>query len=443
MIIVGMNGEITDVPEEGAAKSLPEAVSKSLSENNEPPKPINPFKPDPFREPINKLDQVWPLVPKGALEGGLDKGLDKEKEPERENPPVPVDLPGATPVVPPVVPPAPVPTMISSIPQPIFTPPPRPILQNRVETPAPPPPPEPPKPEPFKTGLQNIRTYESDVANILAQKSSSRASMAIAENVKRGEGQTLGNAAGSEERSHLGSKLLLILVSLVLIGAGMIGGYYLYAKSPLGAKPPAVTTPRTPPALVPYENRAVINVDGLNREGVLKRFLSEISKPQAPGSIKEIVATETKEGLFYRVPAAEMAYIMQVPVPDIILRTLNLEWMLGIYASQDGSSKSAFVVVTTDLFQNAFAGMLAWERGLPEDVRDFLPVSSGTITAELTKGGFRDQIVRNKDVRAFVTDNEDTLFVYSFVDNATLVVAADGETLGAVIDRLESKAFVR
>ncbi len=436
MITLGVNGEPIDDAPKDAGNPLSEAISKSLAQSPQNSGPINPFKPDQFREPLNKLDSPWPFVPKDTL--SKTSIPQNRAEPQRESPPIPVDLPGATPVV--SV--APLPTVT----KPIFTVPPKP----------PAPPPEPPKPEPPKNEaaaepaqasrfsmLKNIRTYESDVADVLANRNSSRTSMAIAENVKRGEGETLGNSTNPESQSHLGSKLALILASLVLIGAGMVGGYYFYAKSPLGAKVPVVATPKTPPVLISYESQAVISMDGLNRAGFLKKLATEMGKVQPPGSIKEIVATEVKEGAIYRVPSAEMAYIMSVPVPDMILRTLNLEWMLGIYANRDGSTKNAFVVVTTNLFQNAFAGMLAWEKGLPEDIKDFLAAPSEKLPAQLPRGRFTDQVVRNKDVRAFVTDNEDTLLVYSFVDNATLVVAANNEALGAVISRLENKAFVR
>lgn len=298
--------------------------------------------------------------------------------------------------------------------------------------------------------LRNIRTYEGDVAELLANRGVSKASIAISENVKKGEGETIKNTLNTppeliqenKEPSHIGFKVFMTLASLVLIALGVATGYFFYSKSPVPTiiNQPAPQQNKVIPALVPFDTQTSINTDGLTSANLLGKIVAEINKTQSPGTIKEIVFTETKESKLYRVSSSEMATILGVNIPDIILRTLTSQWMLGINAASDGT-KTAFVVVNTNLFQNAFAGMLAWEDGLPSDLRRFIIPSSTAVNAP--SGEFKNQVIKNKDVRVFTTKDNQILFAYSFIDNTTLIITANPSVLGTILSRLENKSFVR
>jgi hypothetical protein len=276
------------------------------------------------------------------------------------------------------------------------------------------------------------------VAEIMSHKGTSAASIAIAERKKMGmEGQ--GGAPGPDEkkkgRSRSILKLVLILASLALLGGGAVVGYYLYSQSPLSMPAPVMTEPKESVSLVPSDSQTIVNIDNLTASAILSRIKAEASKPQKAGTVKEISVTRTEGGVPAPVSASEMAGAVNMPVPDIILRTLEPMWMLGVYAGGSGAN-SAFVVVTTNLFQNAFAGMLGWEGTMTNDLAPYI----GTSTPN---GQFKDEIVKNKDVRAFVAADGSTLFLYSFVDNSTLVFSGSNAALAEAISRLENRAFVR
>lgn len=295
--------------------------------------------------------------------------------------------------------------------------------------------------------MRNLRTYESDIAEHLSARGTSKASMAIAESVKQGQGEVISNSPRSPQPGESASgsgiwkKVVLVVISLILIGAGGIAGYVLFEKSPIGAASPVSVKggQRRAVALVPYDSQSVIPTDGADAHEIFSRIKQTIAKPQTPATIREVVFTQVKDASTYRATATEMAYMTTLAVPDIIMRTLQPEWMYGIYASADGKQKSSFVVITTNLFQNAFAGMLGWENTILEDLYG----AAGDASYDRPKGEFKDKIVRNKDVRAFVTDNGRTVIAYSFIDNGTLVIAEDIETIDTIISRLESKAYVR
>jgi hypothetical protein len=329
---------------------------------------------------------------------------------------------------------------------------------------------------PEKTDLKNLRTYESDVAEVLAHKQISKASIAIAANTQRRDGETevaeTGETSGepTQNTSHNTLKFILILLSAFFIGAGLFGAYYLYSKSvfvPL--KQPSTTQQQTSSAIissdiVPVDSQTRVDIQGLTSAAIAQKIRIEIDKPQTQNTIRELVITNGNT----QVSSSEMISRANLEMPDILQRSFTPLWTLGIYADEMGN-KDVFVVATTQFFQNTFAGMLQWEKLMVDDLKPYLPVSARstipspieTVTGTSTiatstpqepaetayyftiRGSFEDRITKNKDVRIFKTTQNNTLFLYSFINNKTLLVTGKESTLMAILDRLENQAFVR
>jgi hypothetical protein len=200
------------------------------------------------------------------------------------------------------------------------------------------------------------------------------------------------------------------------------------------------TTPVAQPteSLVPSDFQSLVGMNRLDSESVLSRIEAETSKAQNPDTIKEIIPIDMTAAQPIRMTTTIMENALKLPIPNILLRTLNPAWMLGVYAEAD-SSEHPFVVVTTDFFQNALSGMLQWEATMPVDLAPYVITASSTPM----NGHFKDEIVQNKDVRAYVASTGQTLFLYSFIDNSTLVFAQDEATLNEIVTRLENRVFVR
>lgn len=217
--------------------------------------------------------------------------------------------------------------------------------------------------------VKPVRTYESDVAEIMSHKKTSAASIAIAENEKQKGNESLGN---DEPPSQAWKKISLTILSLLLLGGGAFGAYYLYSQSALAPVTPVVQQRKASPSIAPSDNQAVVTVDIKSLTSVMKGITNEINKGQTPNTIKEIiVATKDESAKLVRVPALEIIEVLGIKPPDILSRSLTDDWMLGVYNDQN-NQKSIFVVGTTNFFQNAFAGMLQWERVMADDLRQYL-----------------------------------------------------------------------
>ena len=250
MILIGRNGEITDDSKQDIPKPVPPPVAPtaptpgpspvsapvpppvpsmppSIPSVSSSPSPVNPFKPDPIIKTADDSSVVSSLAPEGlpgAMPAEQEIPLNKPVPSVQVAPtaaavvPVPPAVPPPAitlppiPVAPPPVPPPPRPIAATPVP-PIFkapTPiPPSAPVTNPTKTPSPAIPAQIPPVathgfvlKPFPTAatsptLKNIRTYESDVADVLAQRNTTRASIAIAENARKGEGETLSNSGPS------------------------------------------------------------------------------------------------------------------------------------------------------------------------------------------------------------------------------------------------------
>lgn len=359
--------------------------------------------------------------------------------------------------------------------------------------------------------IKSLRTYESDIASVLAHKNISATKIAIAQQSKGEKEQKISNnpqpqpdiittqdspvrvpqspnvTKAQDNSSYITSKpfntkVFLVLLAIIFILIGIIGGYYLYMKSPIAPVKTPTTQVQTSSSLIPSDSQEIIDTTNLVTTSIVKSLERQINANQKAGTIKEIIPVIKRDEKTYKLTATEAIEKIDIDAPEIIVRSLTSEWMLGIYSDQNGE-KDGFIVLTTNFFQNTFAGMLQWEKLMADDIRIFLypssvkgiantdemqkgvialpsetlssTTASSTVVVSSTttepvlqqnftiNGSFKDRIIQNKDVRSFVNTNGKTLFLYSFIDSSHLVITGRESTLNEIINRLEKKTFVR
>ena len=357
--------------------------------------------------------------------------------------------------------------------------------------------------------IKPVRTYEGDVANVLSRRKTSATTMALAESKRKdgveriGSNQSKGeesdqksftsaNSDSTDSSSSSGTKMLIVAISILLIGGGIFGGYYLYSKSVLAPSTqgtPITTSTRVP--LVPADSQTFLSIDNLSRVEILANISKELKKTQIPNTVRELILTQTTKSptggsQVVQVSAQDMITLLQINVPNMLERSLTSSWMLGIYSDNSGSI-SYFVVLTNNFFQNSFAGMLQWESIMADDLKQYidtssvqgigntavitpLPITNATTTGTSTststsrvatstpfiqistptlspyltlRGKFVDRIVNNEVVREFQTNEGQTLFIYTFTDNTRLVFAGNEQAISEIMIRLEKAAHVR
>lgn len=312
------------------------------------------------------------------------------------------------------------------------------ILDNQVD----------PEKRPQVILQKPIRTYESDVADAMARKKTSVVTMAIAEAEKKTGTESISN----KQPSHAGRKVFMVLVSLILIAVGLGGGYYLYLQSPL-APQKTITVATQIPSLIAPDSQKIVSFNNLSKEQIVSSVRSAYEQSEGEiGKIYEIIPTQSISSTTVRFTAQDLIAKMDFDMPDTLKRSLTDRWMLGVYGGE--AQKIPFIILTTDFFQNTFAGMLEWEDSMPEEMADFLDyrqkaetnrdMGTSTIAAYFAiKGQFEDRIVRNRDVREFRDGTGDLLLLYSFLDEDTVVISTSESVLGDLIDRIDKQTYIR
>jgi hypothetical protein len=106
------------------------------------------------------------------------------------------------------------------------------------------------------------------------------------------------------------------------------------------------------------------------------------------------------------------------------------------------AKQSNFIIFRLSSFENAFAGMLAWEETLAEDIGPLFKNSTKLATLYPTKE-FEDITARNKDARVLRSETGEILLLYSFFDNNTLIITENDEAMRSLINKLSSSLLSR
>jgi hypothetical protein len=331
--------------------------------------------------------------------------------------------------------------------------------------------------------IKPIRTYENDVANAISKNNTSLASMTVAEKV-RNEQKAESNVTGViPPDKHYGTKAIITIISIVFVFIGLAGIYYFYSNSIFGTNTKTEPIKNTKPSsLIKSDSQKTIDITGLSKNKIIEVLTNELNKTQEANSLKDIILTKKDAGATYRLTGPQIIELFAIPAPNIVTRTIVAPWMLGVY-NDNTSNKSFVIVFTTNYFQNAFAGLLEWERYMMDDIKQYLYDSNiknvsnsnfdrrntgieditpervvGSTTASTTiyteentlidnnftiRGRFVDKIIRNKDVRVFQNDNNQNLFMYSIIDGKYIVFSNTQNAVEDIIKRLEKSASIR
>lgn len=255
-----------------------------------------------------------------------------------------------------------------------------------------------------------------------------------------------------EPRNFHVKQILFTLMSLVLIAGGVIEGYLLYKKNIL-EKPVAIQQVITVPSLIPSDKQISLTTDGKMGNALITAMYSELNKNQlSQGQIGELLFFDKTGANAERVTGSGFISKLNTNMPDVINRSLTDRWMFGSYTEETGQ-RTSFLALTTDFFQNVFAGMLMWEDAMPDDLALVLDYKDRARKDELgadpvtsyfsIKGEWSDKVIKNRDVREFKNKNGELLLLYSFINKETLIVTSTESSFIALIDRIEKDTYVR
>ena len=269
--------------------------------------------------------------------------------------------------------------------------------------------------------IKPVRTFKSDAEEAVRYKNVSTIDIAVAEQKKR-EATPIEYIEPRE--SHSGIFIATVIIVILVIG---VGWFYWFKTSQTEKPEPIRASIET---IIPYTAGSTLVLNSESDSLVLIGAKLNAANTGL-GNVYALVPTQNATSTVY----ADISLVFaNVNMPDRLARSLASEYMIGTYIYD---VNGPFIILKNTFFQNAFAGMLEWEKDMRNDLLPLIQVShpsERSVTAYTDK--FEDVVVSNIDARALRGNDDRIILAYIFADPETIVIATSENTLKYVLDRL-------
>lgn len=315
---------------------------------------------------------------------------------------------------------------------------------------------------------QTVRTYQSDIANTIKNDNVSMIKVALSEKKRQ---ERRGQLDNTLEDSNKNLYILIGSVVAFLVIAGLIAGF-IYLQSESNNQSTQVEQQKVQPLLF-TETTSILNIDQFNLNDLFRIIERDKEAIMDLGDMKSIVLTMGSSTEERQLTTEEFFTVLNSRAPNGLLRSLNPNFLLGVYAF---TPREMFAVFKVNSYDAAFAGMFEWEPSIESDIGDMfinkkervdiklnslsavkststsagekdLANSSSTIENSpfgvFSQRKFIDKVLSNKDARILVDTNGKEAMLYTFLDKETLVIATSEKSLKEIIFRLTTGRIVR
>ncbi len=316
--------------------------------------------------------------------------------------------------------------------------------------------------------LPNLRTYHGDIAEFIKSKDQSLTSIALRQNEKEQEqkekvknearkdgggggekGVTLGESDEKPRNfSDLPTNFLIYVISICLLVGTIAAGAYLLLFNQ-NQNPILVSEEKK---ILPVKKTVILDIREATRSGLKDTFESLRNSPDYRNGITGILISDSSKKI--DITLGYLADMLKWNIPSALRRSLNEEFMLGLY--DDDAVPSFFLILKVRDYGIAFRDMLEWEGIIQSDLDPFLKSSgSATSTASATSTSlmqasspqaqylFKDLIVRNKDTRAALSSIGRVRLLYTFLDKETILITESENAIKGLLDAYVAGNTVR
>jgi hypothetical protein len=259
--------------------------------------------------------------------------------------------------------------------------------------------------------------------------------------------------SGDYQNNKILKKVLLSIFGIIFLGGGLYGAYYFYSKSVIATPPPPPSAIKIP-SILPNNSQVEIKFDSLTSKEIYNKIYSGLSKTSLKDNeIVEFIPSIKQGDNTIAIDSETFIKKTGIDMPNQLLRSLGSKIMLGGIKDND-EGNVLFIAFTTDFFQNTYAGMLSWEKGMPDELEDLMNYrgvieeinnnASSTINNYFgIRGKFIDKQIKNRDIREFIHESGKSLFLYTFIDKNTLIITKTENALGKIVEKIEKQNYIR
>lgn len=281
-----------------------------------------------------------------------------------------------------------------------------------------------------------VRTYKSDVEETIQTGHVSSINIALAEN-KKMMGQ-MKNEELFEKKNKLNKNILIISLVLLVGGGAVFLVPYLLVQNQYGPKKAPVETVSSK-SIITVDTEEKINTKDLNLARVASTLKERVDQSSTKlGQIKNIYLTEGDGVNEKLITSDKFMSLIGSNMPSEVQRTLKPQYMFGMY---NFNGNQRFLILKVGSYDTTFSGMLKWETNLWSDFKELFELKSSTDTTGSSSFGleikkFQDATFDNKDCRVIKDDSGNIIFLYSIIDENTIVITTSTDTLKEIINRV-------
>lgn len=292
-----------------------------------------------------------------------------------------------------------------------------------------------PTPKPFSQSPNNIkpiRTYRTDAEEAIGKNKTSVIDIAVAESKKKEQ------APVEYKQEKKSSWLLWLSLALVIIALAVVGGAYYYLQTSNAQTSSGPSAQNSYPSIIEAEMTKTLPIDPKQPWSSLGTGITSLSSAPV-GSIVNLIPIGAGGIAF--ATSSDFFSALGVTLPIQVNLSLDGTYMLGTIVSDPNEP---FLILGISSFENAFAGMLGWEKTIHNDLASFIQIEHPSEPSiSLVPETFVDKTIENQDVRELLDASSTPLLLYAFVGTTKLVITTDEAAMSSVIAALNTTNTTR
>lgn len=322
--------------------------------------------------------------------------------------------------------------------------------------------------------IPTLRTYKQDIKEAVKNEDITSTRILLEEQRKKVNTDLTDEAVSIKSPKN---KLLIFVGLLLIFLAGGIFSYRYFMPT-LGPEKKFLIER---PDFISIEKQTEVATELRNKRDIYNDIEKIIIEPITDETIHEIVLTKTRLEVVgdttkqtkELISTLEFFALLEGRAPDSLLRSLDNNFMFGIYGFNVGEP---FVLFKVTDFENSFASLLMWE---PTMAQDFQPIfftnykpeellktpeqagqqninlKNASTTASTTDSiniaprlnfdptSFEDRVIFNTDARIIKDEFGEILFFYTFINDEYLIFTREEKALEEIVNRLRQARFIR
>lgn len=299
------------------------------------------------------------------------------------------------------------------------------------------------QPKEAPSSVVSVHTLKDDLQHVVRDKKMSLVRAVALESEKKKGQEHLGGPHSAAGKTYSPKIIGVAFVGVILLALGLVAfvGVRSVLQQGAGNREQAAA-----PALIfaektltfPQETRTGIDLKRTLMAGV--RSVPSMSL----GAIMHIVPTSPQTdangaALEHAMSIGEFLNAIGAQASPELIRSLRGDFFLGFH--QTAGKLSPVIVIPVTSYERAFAGMLAWEPFMNNDLTPvFSPIPPQTLDEKglFVEREFQDTLINNYDVRFFKDDSGTAQMMYSFPTRTMLIISESPYSFTEVLSRLRA-----